>query len=78
MLPSTAYGDAVERLTLNLDHFTGNVRFEECRELSNLIKVLPALNYLEVNLERLNKGENVGKLIGSSTRVRELVCMKAG
>ncbi|TIA97591.1 hypothetical protein E3P96_03366 [Wallemia ichthyophaga] len=72
VLGSTAYGDAVERLTLNLDHFTGNVRFEECRELSNLIKVLPALNYLEVNLERLNKGENVGKLIGSSTRVREL------
>ncbi|EOR00615.1 hypothetical protein J056_000813 [Wallemia ichthyophaga EXF-994] len=58
VLGSTAYGDAVERLTLNLDHFTGNV--------------LPALNYLEVNLERLNEGENVGKLIGSSTRVREL------
>ncbi|TIA68113.1 hypothetical protein E3P92_01699 [Wallemia ichthyophaga] len=72
VVPNTIFGDSIESLFLNLNHFTGNVRFEECGEISELIKTLPALKSVKITLEKVNQEENLAKLVGSSKCAKEL------
>ncbi|TIA91581.1 hypothetical protein E3P99_00998 [Wallemia hederae] len=71
-LPHSPFAELVHHAHLNLHHFTGNTRFEECGEIANVAKSLPNLKTIDIVLETVKEGENVEKLIGSSRSVKDL------
>ncbi|TIB90919.1 hypothetical protein E3Q06_00026 [Wallemia mellicola] len=70
--PGMAYAESIKELYLNLDHFTGNARFEECGEMSACIKTFPNLETVEITYERMFDEEDIPKLVGYSNSVKEL------
>ena len=71
-LPNSPCAELVHHAHLNLHHFTGNTRFEECGEIANVIQSLRNLKTIDITLETVKEGENVEKLIGSSRSVKDL------